>query len=99
MNEEEKQYWFRPKRFGYGMEPISWQGWLATLVFVGAIIALAYFIGLTSESQEPTFDQIFGFISGLIMLIILFMRVAKDKCKGELKWNWGKRKNNENNQH
>ena len=24
-------YWFRPKRFGYGAVPATWQGWAATL--------------------------------------------------------------------
>ena len=25
------QIWFKPKRFGYGAVPISWQGWAVTL--------------------------------------------------------------------
>jgi hypothetical protein len=31
--------WFRPKTFGYGATPITWQGWLATLLFVLVILA------------------------------------------------------------
>jgi hypothetical protein len=26
--------WFKPKSMGFGVTPITWQGWLATLVFV-----------------------------------------------------------------
>ena len=26
--------WFKPKSMGFGVTPISWQGWLATLAFV-----------------------------------------------------------------
>ena len=25
-------YWFRPKRYGYGATPITWQGWLLTVL-------------------------------------------------------------------
>jgi uncharacterized membrane protein YtjA (UPF0391 family) len=31
--------WFRPRRFGYGWTPITWEGWLATLLFVALIFA------------------------------------------------------------
>ena len=32
--------WFRRKRFGWGWTPISWEGWVATLLFTGACISL-----------------------------------------------------------
>lgn len=37
-------YWFRPKRFGFGAVPVTWQGWASILVFaaiVGVIVNLA----------------------------------------------------------
>lgn len=34
--------WFGPKRhLGWGWAPCSWQGWLATAVFLGALVPLA----------------------------------------------------------
>ncbi len=40
-----KKIWFSKKRIGYGIRPVSWQGWVATLIFC-AIVAGAgmYFI-------------------------------------------------------
>ena len=35
--------WFGPKAVGYGVGPISWQGWLATFVVVAAIAGLRFF--------------------------------------------------------
>ena len=32
-----KRGWFGPKLFGWGASPASWQGWVATLVFVVAM--------------------------------------------------------------
>ena len=33
--------WFGPKRFGFGIGPASWQGWLVMLVFVGGAVGAA----------------------------------------------------------
>ncbi|MBU1270467.1 MAG: hypothetical protein KKA06_07410 [Nanoarchaeota archaeon] len=27
-------YWFKPKSFGYGAQPVTWDGWLSTAVFI-----------------------------------------------------------------
>jgi len=38
------QYWFKPKSYGYGATPVTWEGWAVTLVaaaFVaGSIVAM-----------------------------------------------------------
>ena len=33
--------WFRRKRWGYGWTPASWEGWVATLLFVLACVGIA----------------------------------------------------------
>ena len=33
--------WFRRKTFGYGWTPASWEGWVATLLFVLACIGIS----------------------------------------------------------
>jgi hypothetical protein len=30
--------WFERKRIGWGLRPASWQGWLATLVFIAVVV-------------------------------------------------------------
>jgi hypothetical protein len=34
--------WFGPKTVGYGIGPRSWQGWLATAIFVVAVIGSSF---------------------------------------------------------
>ncbi|OAN65660.1 hypothetical protein [Sphingomonas sp. TDK1] len=37
-------FWFKPKAFGYGATPATWQGWLVVVLFVllvGVILHLA----------------------------------------------------------
>jgi hypothetical protein len=36
----DRRPWFGPKRVGYGLRPQTWQGWLAVLVLVAAIIVV-----------------------------------------------------------
>ena len=38
-----KRGWFGPKAFGWGASPASWEGWLATAVFILAMGATAVF--------------------------------------------------------
>jgi hypothetical protein len=33
--------WFEPKRYGWGLTPISWQGWVLTGAYVVAVFVLA----------------------------------------------------------
>ena len=88
MQNDNKQYWFKPKRFGYGLEPCSWQGWLATLIFTGCILLNAYLNNFFTENISD--KNIIKFIIILILLIILFIKFSAGKTKGKIKWNWGK---------
>ena len=35
--------WFGPKVFGVGISPRTWQGWLATCVYLGLVVVIARF--------------------------------------------------------
>ena len=35
-------YWFRPKLFGWGAVPVTWQGWAATLLLIALGVPIAY---------------------------------------------------------
>jgi hypothetical protein len=34
--------WFRPKTLGYGMTPATWQGWVATVVLIVALVLTGF---------------------------------------------------------
>ena len=34
--------WFKPKRIGYGLTPITWQGWTATSLLIVVLSASVY---------------------------------------------------------
>ncbi len=79
---EEKKYWFRAKRYGWGWgPPSSWQGWVVLVVYFGLLVlgALRFRPG-----RDPYYFLAFaGFLTVLLFAICWL--------KGEPpKWRWGK---------
>ena len=81
------QYWFKPKRYGYGATPVTWHGWAVTLATVLAMVGVN--VGLRStERHYWTLAAIFGFDA--LALGFLFI-VCRRKTAGEWRWRWGGR--------
>jgi hypothetical protein len=74
-------YWFKPRigQWGMGM-PITWQGWLSSFGFAGAVIGLAAFLGLF-ETPVVFYKQVIFLPSG-IFLCILFCYLVRHKVEG-----------------
>lgn len=84
-------YWFRPKRYGYGAEPANWKGWLATLVLAGYLIAAAFvFVVLPQRAgQEVTSGMIATWALFVLPVILAFIYLSWIKTDGDWKWRWG----------
>ena len=82
-----KKYWFKPKHFGYGFFPITWEGWLSTLVLILLIFMSAYVNGFFSE--EVSSKGGFDFLLDVIVICTIFTLLFKDKVRGGLQWHWG----------
>jgi len=79
-------FWFRPKRYGYGVTPVTWQGWtitIATAIVVGVSSALVPVFAATAPS-------IFLAIPIDLMLIAALLIVSRRKTDGVWRWRWGK---------
>ncbi len=70
--------WFRPKRFGWGMTPVTWQGWALTVGCLVAVIALM---------RSPLPDWVRG--GGAILVLAGLIIVAARRTEGPLRWRWG----------
>ena len=58
--------WFGRKRFGWGLRPISWQGWLLTIAYVVIVVTL----GATLASKQGwLFATSFAIATALYLLI------------------------------
>jgi len=83
-----KKHWFTPKRFGWGVMPISIEGWLLTIALIGLVWLAAYVNNIYTEMVTP--QDIIRFVIDAIMLVGLFMVVAERKCNEPITWRWGK---------
>jgi hypothetical protein len=72
-------YWFRPKLFGWGAVPVTWQGWLATLGLVVLALPVAWLI----ETRGLWFAAPLG------PLVAGFVWLYWAKTDGDWKWRWG----------
>ena len=36
------EYWFKPKRYGYGATPTSWKGWAAAFAYIVVLLSLIW---------------------------------------------------------
>ena len=79
----ENKLWFKAKKYGWGWQPCSWEGWLATLMFVG-VIALDAFLFLPDE-------EVVNYFAILILATVIFIRLAYSKGE-KPKWRWGSKK-------
>ena len=76
--------WFGPKRYGMGLSPTTWQGWLATLIFIG-LIALAA-AAMRGSGRHPTLWNVFAF-GGLTAAYIALAVWKSDRQPW--RWRWG----------
>ncbi len=64
-----KQPWFRLHKWKTGWVPITWQGWILTLLFIGLIIYNFFRIDETSHSVS---DTLINFIPQTVVFAGLF---------------------------
>lgn len=74
-------YWFKRKLYGWGWTPARLQGWLVTLVFVLAVVAIAA-IFIPSGNLTAYFISLAIAIAALILIAY--------KTGEKPRWSWGK---------
>lgn len=88
LKDNPKKLWFKRKLYGWGWTPATWQGWLATLLYVALIFTLM----LNREEAIPgNPDSGSNFlVLGLPLIVSTILFVLLAYKKGEKpKWQWG----------
>ncbi len=80
-------YWFRPKQYGYGATPVTWQGWAVTLASM-AVVAASTVTIVTHTASEAWF---WGAIAIDVLAIGALVAIGRRKTEGEWRWRWGDR--------
>jgi hypothetical protein len=82
----EKNLWFKAKRFGYGWYPSSWQGWGVLLMYLFSMITEAFFVANHAHSGS---DFLLSFFPRIFILTTFLIIICE--AKGEpARWRWGK---------
>ena len=81
------QNWFKPKRYGFGATPVTWQCCAVTFATLLAMVGVSVGLRLT-ERHYWAIALIFAFDA--LALAFLFM-VCRRKTEGEWRWRWGDR--------
>ena len=82
------EYWFKPKTYGYGATPNTWQGWAVVAVAVIVIVAAALLI-LGNGGHRPSAYVAFFAVEALVIAALWV--VCRHKTDGEWRWRWGGR--------
>ena len=81
-------YWFKPKRYGYGATPVTWQGWALTGGAVAVIVVAAL---LLLHNGEKSAGAWIAFFAIEVVVIAVLWIVSRRKTDGEWRWRWGDR--------
>jgi uncharacterized membrane protein YraQ (UPF0718 family) len=82
-----KRYWFRAKKYGYGWEPATWEGWLVmALFFAGAI-----YIGIHAERAFENGRMLEDFAVPLVVLVGLLLAICW-RTGEKPRFQWGGKK-------
>jgi hypothetical protein len=80
-------YWFRPRRFGLGATPVTWQGWTLVLVYLAVVLGCAAMVVLPGPGQSP-WNVAAAAIVFAVASAVAF-RWSWLKTDGEWRWRWG----------
>jgi len=75
------KYWFKPKQFGLGATPSTWEGWVATGVFIASLIGIG--------TAFPPDHRPFAFFTLAALSALTFVVLAWSRTEGGWHSRWG----------
>ena len=89
------RYWFKPKVFGYGATPTTWEGWALTggycvVIAVGTLVAILLIEG---RAEATLLHWLAWGVWGIVLAIAtaILVIVSRRRTEGEWRWRWGRR--------
>lgn len=82
-----KRLWFKAKSYGWGWVPVTWEGWLVTILY---ILFITYRAATVSEMFDTETSFVFRYFFEILLATIPLLIVCY--IKGEKpRWRWGKK--------
>jgi hypothetical protein len=86
MDKSQKKLWFKSKSYGWGWYPVTWQGWIITLVY---IVFLAYIFTVSDLDSHSVSDTLISVSVPFILSSSLLIWICYKKGEKPT-WRWGK---------
>ena len=83
----DRKYWFKRKRYGWGWTPVTWQGWALVAGVIGVALLAAFL--MPADPKDTTVWQVIGYF-GVMALSVATIFYFGYKHGPEPKWRWGK---------
>jgi multisubunit Na+/H+ antiporter MnhB subunit len=80
-------YWFKPKRYGYGATPVTWQGWAFVLGFLLIVLGCVG-MGMVAERHNSPGTALGALLLFAVALAVMIL-VSRRKTEGGWRWRWG----------
>ena len=77
--------WFRAKRYGWGWQPASWQGWAIMFIFIDAVILNFRRIDAIQHSGS---DTLINFVPQTLLMVLALIVICY-KTGEKPRWRWG----------
>jgi len=77
-----KPEWFRPKTFGWGLTPVTWQGWVYTLV-VAAVLVVPFNLLLHGGRHVEAFVWMAAALALVFYDVALILRKMRQNTGGQ----------------
>lgn len=85
---ENKKYWFKNKKYGWGWYPATIEGWICIALFIASL----FITGIIVQSFTNN-EAMFAAIYSTLILIQAGILVFVSYKKGEKpRWSWGDKK-------
>jgi hypothetical protein len=78
-------YWFKPREYGYGATPVTWEGWVVTVITVFIVVMASMLAPVLGQGRSGGFTALVVDV----LAIVAFLMISHRKTDGE--WRWRKR--------
>jgi hypothetical protein len=79
------EFWFKPKTFGYGATPTTWEGWAVVAVY--ALVIMACVVAMIARKES--FSTHVSSMAVIAVATIALIVVSLQKTDGAWGWNAG----------
>jgi Na+/proline symporter len=83
------RYWFRPRRYGYGATPVTWEGWVLTIGVAAVIVLSIVAMNLLADRSNVVAWLVWAAFIGAVAFFMV--HISRQRTHGEWRWRWGDR--------